>query len=104
MTQQNLATVPNRAMSSDGPRHLPYVAYPKAADIDQHGLQPLPESLPLVDFAQARPHRSRRYTTVVATDLPRVRLLQMARVIAASFARREPQSRHLRPPKYPPAG
>jgi hypothetical protein len=28
----------------------------------------------------------------------------MARVIAASFARREPQARHLRPPKYPPAG
>ena len=27
----------------------------------------------------------------------------MARVVAASFARREPQSRHLRPPKYPPA-
>jgi hypothetical protein len=89
--------------SSDGPRHLPYVAYPKAADIDQHGLQPLPESLPLVDFAQARSHRS-RYTTVNATDLTRARLLQMARVIAASFVRREPQARHLRPPKSPPAG
>src|SRR3712207_3221881 len=31
-------------------------------------------------------------------------LLQRAWVIAASSARREPQSRHLRPPKYPPAG
>jgi hypothetical protein len=29
-------------------------------------------------------------------------MLQMARVVASSFARREPQSRHLRPPKYPP--
>jgi hypothetical protein len=28
----------------------------------------------------------------------------MAWVIAASFARREPQARHLRPPKHPPAG
>ena len=28
----------------------------------------------------------------------------MARVIETSFARREPQVRHLRPPKLPPAG
>ena len=28
----------------------------------------------------------------------------MARVVAVSFARREPQARHLRPPKHPPAG
>jgi len=31
-------------------------------------------------------------------------LLQMAWVIADGFARREPQARHLRPPKNPPAG
>jgi len=103
MTQQKLATVPDGTMSSDEPRPLPYAAYPKAADIDQHGLQPLPESLPLVDFAQAKPYRG-RYTTVVATDLTPARLLQMARVVAASFARREPQARHLQPPKHPPAG
>ena len=88
---------------SDGPRPLPYCAYPKASDVAQHGLQPLPESLPLVDFAQAKPYRG-RYTTVVATDLTPARLLQMAWVVAASFARREPQARHLRPPKHPPAG
>jgi len=28
----------------------------------------------------------------------------MARVVAASFARHEPQVRHLRPPKHPPTG
>jgi hypothetical protein len=28
----------------------------------------------------------------------------MAQVVGASFARREPQCRHLRPPKHPPAG
>jgi len=60
--------------------------------------------LPLVDFARARPHRSSRYATVVAADLTPSQVLQMARVVAASFARREPQSRHLRPPKHPPAG
>src|SRR5215207_3470294 len=100
---ENLVEV-DGATSSDEPRPLPYVAYPKAADVARHGLQPLPESLPLVDFARARPHRSRRYSTVVATELTMEHLLRMAWVIGASFARREPQARHLRPPKYPPAG
>src|ERR687889_964834 len=92
------------SISSDEPRPLPYSAYPKAREVAQHGVQPLPAYLPLVDFARAQPYRSRRYTTVVATDLTPVQVLQMARVIAASFAHREPQSRHLRPPKHPPTG
>ncbi len=91
-------------ISSDGPRSLPYCAYPKASDVAQHGVQPLPASLPLVDLVRAQPHRSRRYSTIVAADLAPTQLLQMARVVASSFARREPQARHLRPPKYPPAG
>jgi hypothetical protein len=103
MNRQKLATVPDATTASDAPRHLPYAAYPKAADIDRHGLQPLPESLPLVDFAQATPYRG-RYSTVVATDLTPDQLLQMAWVIADSFVRREPQARHLRLPKHPPAG
>jgi hypothetical protein len=93
-----------RKMSSDEPRPLPFSAYPRARDVAQHGVQPLPSSLPLVDFARAAPHRSRRYSTVVAKDLTPAQLLQMAWVIAASFARREPQARHLRPPKHQPAG
>jgi hypothetical protein len=86
------------------PRHLPYAAYPKARDAAQHGLQPLPESLPPVDFARADPYRSDQYSTVNAAELTPGQLLQMAWVIADSFARREPQARHLRPPKNPPAG
>ncbi len=35
-------------------------------DLAQHGIQALPSSLPLVDFTQAKPHRSSRYSTVVA--------------------------------------
>jgi hypothetical protein len=104
MTQQNPTTALDRAMSTDGPRPLPYCAYPKARDIGRHGVQSLPPSLPLVDFARAQPHRSSRYSTVVATELTMEQLLQMAWVIAASFIRREPQARHLRPPKHPPAG
>src|SRR5215213_6920140 len=91
-------------ISSDEPRPLPYSAYPKARDVAHHGVQALPPSLPLVDFGRAQPHRSRRYSTLVAADLTRSQVLQMARVVAASFARREPQSRHLRPPKHPPPG
>ena len=97
------AELPGR-ISSDEPRPLPYSAYPKARDVAQHGVQPLPAYLPLVDFARAAPHRSTRYSTVVAADLTPPQLLRMAWVIAASFAHREPQSRHLRPPKRPPAG
>ena len=104
MTHQKPATVLDGATSPDEPRPLPYAAYPKAADVDRHGLQHLPESLPLVDFARARPHRSGRYSTVDATDLTREQMLQAAWVIATGFARREPQARHLRPPKDPPAG
>jgi hypothetical protein len=90
--------------TSDEAHPLSYSAYPKAANVALHGLQPLPESLPLVDFARAAPHRSSRYSTVLATELTKEQLLQAAWVIAAGFARREPQARYLRPPKYPPAG
>ena len=92
------------AVSSDAPRQLPYAAYPTAADVDQHGVQPLPASLPVVDFARAMPYRSRRYTTVTAGSLTTTQALQMARVVGSSFAHREPQSRHLRAAKNPPAG
>jgi hypothetical protein len=91
-------------ISSDEARPLPYSAYPRVRDVSKHGIQPLPASLPLVDFARAAPYRSTRYSTVVAPDLTPAQMLQMAWVIAAGFARREPQARHLQPPKHPPAG
>jgi hypothetical protein len=87
-----------------GPRPLPYAAYPTASNVAWHGVQPLPEFLPLAEFARAEPYRSGRYSPVVATELTPRQLLQMAWVIADGFARREPHARHLRPPKNPPAG
>src|SRR5215203_50559 len=99
------ADVSRRMMASaDEPRPLPYCDYPTASDVAQHGVQLLPASLPLVDFARAQPYRSRRYSTDLAPDLTPAQMLQMAWVIATGFARREPQARHLRPPKHPPAG
>jgi signal transduction histidine kinase len=55
---------------------LPYCVYPKARDVAQHGVQELPASLPLVDFAKARPHRSSRYTTIAAARLTPAQVLQ----------------------------
>jgi hypothetical protein len=98
------ANVSRRMSSANEPRPLPYSDYPTASDVAQHGSQPLPASLPLVDFAQAKPYRSRRYSTILAPELTKDQLLQMAWVIATGFARREPQARYLRPPKHAPAG
>jgi len=104
MTEQKRHRLDEYASDPDRPRPLPYCAYPKAADVALHGIQPLPAYLPLVDFTQAEPYRSSRYSTVLAPELTKEQLLQMAWVIATGFARREPQARHLRPPKHPPAG
>lgn len=93
-----------KPLSADGPRSLPYCAYPQGRDVTQHGVQVLPAVLPLVDFTQAQPYRSRQYTTVVAARLTPAQVLHMADVVGTAFARREPQVRHLQPPKYPPVG
>jgi hypothetical protein len=74
-----------------------------ASDVAQHGLQILPASLPLVDFEGARPHRSLRYVAMPASYLTPPEVLRLAEVVGTSFARREPQCRHLRPAKLPSA-
>jgi hypothetical protein len=89
---------------SGAPLPLPRCRYPIADDVVQHGLQPLPEVLPLVDFTRAEPYRSRRYATVPAARLTPGLVLRLAEVVGTSFARREPQCRHLQPAKLPPVG
>jgi len=86
------------------PRSLPFCRYPSAADVVEHGVQPLPAILPLVDFERARPYRSRRYTAVPASRLTPNQVVRLAEVVGTSFARREPQCRHLQPPKLLPDG
>jgi hypothetical protein len=93
-----------RVPSCEEPHPLPLCAYPKASDVAQHGIQDLPQYLPLIDLEQARHHRSRLFTTVPAAHLTSAQVLRMAQVVGTSFARREPQARHLRPPSHPPAG
>ena len=84
------------------PASLPYCAYPTAGDRVQHGLQPLPPILPMVDFARVAAYRSARYRAVPADGLPPHQVVELARVVSEAFARREPQSRHLQPPADPP--
>jgi hypothetical protein len=90
------------AWPPDEPLALPRCAYPRAADVAAHGIQALPDVLPRVDLARAAPHRSRRHRPVAAALLTPARVCDLARVVAESFARREPQCRHLRPPALPP--
>jgi hypothetical protein len=86
------------------PRPLLYCRYPCAEEIAEHGVQPLPAILPLVDFERARPHRSRRYTAVPASRLTPAQVMRLAEVVGTSFARREPQCRHLQPARFLPDG
>ena len=85
MTEEKRLRPVEEGRDPAGPRDLPYSAYPKAVDVAHHGLQPLPTSLPLVDFARAKPYRSSRHTTVLATELTKDQLLQMVWVIATGL-------------------
>src|SRR5262245_28281997 len=85
------------------PLPLPHCSYPSAADAVQHGVQRLPATLPLVDFERARPHRSPQYATVPAGHLTSAQIIRLAEVVGKSFARREPQCRHLQPARILPA-
>lgn len=77
---------------------LPHCEYPKAADVERHGLQPLPETPPVADLAGAAQYRSERYRVIPAFLLDAGQLRQVSLVIGDSFARRDPISRHLRLP------
>jgi hypothetical protein len=101
MTELNVLV---RRRATFEPLPLPHCSYPSAADVVQHGVQRLPATLPFVDFERARPHRSRQYATVPARHLTSAQIIRLAEVVGTSFARREPQCRHLQPARILPAG
>ena len=88
-----------KRVTLDRPQPLPWCSYAKAEDVAQHGLRRLPEVLPLVNYASAQSHRSVRYKTKGAATLEPTQILQMARVVATSFAKLEPMARHLNLPR-----
>jgi hypothetical protein len=85
------------------PAPLPSCAYPTAADVSRHGIQPLPDRLPVADLTDADGYRSPQHRTTPAADLSDAQLVEVARVVGDSFSRHEPMARHLRPGR-PPAG
>jgi hypothetical protein len=100
----NHGAVLERLPSCEEPDPLPLCTYPNASDVARHGIQDLPEYLPLIDLEHTRRHRSRQFTTVPAAHLTSAQVLRMVQVVGTSFARREPQARHLQPPTHPPSG
>jgi len=85
------------------PAPLPFCAYPTAADVGRHGVQPLPDALPVADLSDADRYRSSRHRTTPAAHLADAQLVEVARVVGDAFSRHEPMARHLRPGR-PPAG
>lgn len=79
------------------PFKLPHCNYPKGDDIQHHGLFDLPKELPKVDFEQARNFRSGKYTAIPIDRFNKSQILELACIIAKSFAINEPMNRHVHP-------
>ena len=86
------------------PKPLPWCDYPTARDFPEHGIQLLPRELPLTNLASVGAYRSSCYKVTTASSLEDAQILQMARVVAFSFALREPMLSHVQPPREAPAG
>ncbi len=84
------------------PLKLPWCKYPTAADIERHGLYSLPNNLPPVDFESARKFRSHKYAPGPLRKNDLNQILELARIIACSFAVNEPMNRYVHPPKQIP--
>ena len=82
-------------------RKLPYYDYPRAADTAQHGVQPLPVELPVMNLDAGNPYRSETYKAIVIDKFNHQKVLDLARMMAGSFAIKEPMARHIQLPKHP---
>jgi hypothetical protein len=81
---------------------LPYCHYPKGADSHAHGLQHLPDELPILDLTLAKPYRSTRYRAIPIETFHHEQVVELIRIIATSFVLNEPMNKHIVPPKDPP--
>jgi len=84
------------------PESLPFCAYPTAAQVDQHGVQHLPEKLPVIDLTSGNTYRSHEHRATPATEVSDEQLLELTHVLGDSFAQRDVMCRHLQP-GHPPA-
>lgn len=81
---------------------LPHCNYPKAADSHAHGLQRLPDELPLLDLTLARPFRSVGFRAIPIETFSHEQVAELIRLIARSFVLNEPMNRHMVFPENPP--
>lgn len=85
------------------PLKLPRCNYPTVKDIQQYGLYELRDELPLIDFELARNFRSNKYTAIPLDEFDKSKILELAHIIAKSFAMNEPMNRHVHPPMKVPS-
>jgi hypothetical protein len=71
-------------------------------DAHAHGLQRLPDELPLFNSLLAKPYRSATYRAVPIETFSHEQVLELIRVIATSFVQNEPMNRHMVPSVNPP--
>jgi hypothetical protein len=79
-------------------RKLPYCDFPNALEKKMHGIQPLPSFLLRGNIDAAYAYRSLKYKAISTEEFDTTRILQLARVLACSFALNEPMARHIQPP------
>lgn len=84
------------------PQNLPVCEYPKASDLKDHGLYELPELLKSIKWTEIKKYRSQKFKPVPIKLLSNRQVLEMASMIAHSFAENEPMRRHLQPPLLMP--
>ena len=84
------------------PKKLPICEYPKAFEFKKHGLFNLPHSLPVINLQDIAEYRSLAYSSVPLKKLTKAQVLEMARMVAKSFAKNEPMKKHLKPPRNKP--
>lgn len=81
---------------------LPHCHFPKATDSHAHGLHRLPDELPLLDLALAKPYRSTTHKAIPIETFSHEQVLALIHVIAKSFVLNEPMNRHMVPCVNPP--
>ena len=79
--------------------HLPRCRYPSYKDISGHGIQILPDKLPLVSLSNAQQFRSINFRPVGIKSFGTGQILELSKIIAKSFVEKEPMNRHLQMPR-----
>src|SRR5436309_865648 len=84
------------------PTRLPHCHYPSVSETSRHGLQPLPDTLPIWTPERAEPYRSRTRRPLPAAQLTAPQLDGLVRTIGNAFVQREPMTRFIQLPALPP--